>query len=181
MNLLRNYLGTLLNLIDNNQLNIAVIKNFPFFHYEQEKLNFAHNPFSKIKQYDNNPLKITSYQYDIVVNGYELASGSIRNNDRQSLINNFKLIGYSEKLIKEKFNGILKALSYGAPQHGGAAIGIERLLMLILDEENIRHVTAFPCNTKGLCPFFNYPSSINKQELDILNISKYSQLIIKIS
>ena len=165
-------LGDLLNLRDPNILYFNWITGFPFYEINDEgKLDFGHNPFSMpnggmeaLKNKD--PLDIESYQYDLTLNGFELASGSIRNHEPETLVKAFELIGYGRDEVIKKFGGMYNAFHYGAPPHGGWAIGLDRLLMLLLDEANIRDVYAFPLNSNGVDMLMNAPSEIDTKQLN---------------
>lgn len=165
-------LGDLLNLRDPNILYFNWITGFPFYEINDEgKLDFGHNPFSMpnggmeaLKNKD--PLDIESYQYDLTLNGFELASGSIRNHEPETLVKAFEIIGYGRDEVIKKFGGMYNAFHYGAPPHGGWAIGLDRLLMLLLDEANIRDVYAFPLNSNGVDILMNAPSEIDTKQLD---------------
>ncbi len=170
-------LGRDLELIDNNKLAFIWITGFPFYEINEEtgELDFGHNPFSMpkggIKAFEtDDPLKIESYQYDLALNGYEILSGSIRNHDPKILLKAFETIGYSEKEILEKFAGLYNAFQYGAPPHGGWAIGLDRLFMVLIDEPNIRDIYAFPKNSKGVDLVMNAPSRVDKADLDVVHI-----------
>ena len=172
----RTKLADMLGLIDKDSLCFAWITGFPFYEKNNEgKLDFGHNPFSMpkggLESIKNKPaLEIESYQYDLVLNGYELASGSIRNHDPETLVAVFEKIGYSKKEILNKFGCLYNAFKYGAPPHGGWAIGIDRLLMILLDEDNIRDVYAFPKNSNGVDLLMNAPSKVSDQQLKDVGI-----------
>jgi len=175
---IRTYLGKKLDLIDPNKLELCIIKDFPMFTYDDEKkkLEFCHNPFSLphhgIKDYETDDvLKILAYQYDFVCNGYEMASGAIRNHDLDSLVKGFETIGYQREEVAQKFRSIYSAFQYGCPPHGGMAPGIDRILMLILDEPNLREVQAFPTSASGIDMLMNSPSEITSTQLQELGIS----------
>ncbi|SVC07221.1 uncharacterized protein METZ01_LOCUS260075, partial [marine metagenome] len=136
----------------------------------------SHNPFSMpqgdIKKLDfNNPLNIKAYQYDIVCNGVELSSGAIRNHIPELMYKLFSIVGYDKKQVDEKFSGMINALSYGAPPHGGIAPGIDRIVMLLADEKNIREVTMFPMNQNAQDLMMNAPSEASFDQLKELNLS----------
>ena len=167
-----------LNLIILDRFEFCWITDFPMYQYneDEKKLEFSHNPFSmpqvdhdKFDQLD--PLSILAYQYDLVCNGSELSSGAIRNHMPKMMYKVFSKVGYSEKDVKNKFGGMIKALSYGAPPHGGIAPGIDRIVMLLANEENIREVTLFPLNQNAEDLLMNAPSELNKKQLKDLNIS----------
>ena len=128
-------------------------------------------PQIDIKKFDNeDPLKIIAYQYDLVCNGYELSSGAIRNHIPQYLYKIFGKAGYSKEMIEKNFSGMIKALSYGAPPHGGMAPGIDRIVMLLANQKNIREVTLFPMNQNAQDLLMDAPSEISEKQLKELNI-----------
>ncbi len=171
-----------LNLIDNSSFNFCWIIDFPMFHYDEKekKIDFSHNPFSmpqtEIGDFDKtDPLKILAYQYDLVCNGYELSSGAIRNHITEYLFKVFNKVGYSKDMVEKNFSGMIKALSYGAPPHGGMAPGIDRIVMLLANQKNIREVTLFPLNQNAQDLLMDAPSDISDKqlkELSIKNIKK---------
>ena len=171
-----------LKLIDNSLFNFCWIVDFPMFHYDEKekKIDFSHNPFSmpqtKIENFDKtDPLEILAFQYDLVCNGYELSSGAIRNHITEYLFKVFSKVGYSKEMVEKNFSGMIKALSYGAPPHGGMAPGIDRIVMLLANQKNIREVTLFPLNQNAQDLLMDAPSDIpDKQlkELCIKNIKK---------
>lgn len=169
---LRLLLGDILNLRDPNKLCFLWVTGFPFYEINDEgKLDFGHNPFSMPKGgrealEKQDPLEIESYQYDLVLNGYELASGSIRNHEPETLVKAFEKIGYGREEVLKKFGGLFNAFHYGAPPHGGWAIGLDRLLMLLLDEPNIRDIYAFPLNSNAQDVMMNAPSELSQKQLD---------------
>tara|TARA_Y100001970_G_scaffold199774_1_gene242989 strand:- start:592 stop:1053 length:462 start_codon:yes stop_codon:yes gene_type:complete len=143
---------------------------------DDNKINFSHNPFSmpqgEIDKIDfKNPLNIKAYQYDIVCNGVELSSGAIRNHRPELMYKLFSIAGYNKEQVDEKFSGMINALSYGAPPHGGIAPGIDRIVMLLADEKNIREVTMFPMNQNAQDLMMNAPSTIDEEQLKELGLS----------
>jgi aspartyl-tRNA synthetase len=157
---------------ENENFHIVFVKDFPFFEWnaEENKWEFTHNPFSMPKTENLKEENIYAYQYDMVLNGYELASGSVRNYKPNLLIEAFKKCGYLEEDVKKKFCSLINAFQYGVPPHAGAAIGIDRLIMILLNAKNTREVIAFPLNTNGVCPMMNAPSEIDEKLLKDLNI-----------
>ena len=140
------------------------------------KIKFSHNPFSMpqgdlTEENFKNPLDILAYQYDIVCNGIELSSGAIRNHKPELMYKLFSIAGYDKKQVDEDFSGMINALSYGAPPHGGIAPGIDRIVMLLANEKNIREVTMFPMNQNAQDLMMNAPSDVNPNQLKELNIS----------
>jgi aspartyl-tRNA synthetase len=140
-----------------------------------KKIIFSHNPFSMpqgdIKNLDlSKPLQIKAYQYDIVCNGIELSSGAIRNHIPELMYKLFSVAGYDKKTVDVKFSGMINALSYGAPPHGGIAPGIDRIIMLLAGEKNIREVTMFPMNQNAQDLMMNAPSEVDEEQLKELNL-----------
>ena len=143
---------------------------------QTKKIKFSHNPFSmpqgNIDKLNlKKPLDILAYQYDIVCNGIELSSGAIRNHVPELMYKLFAIAGYEKKQVDEKFSGMINALSYGAPPHGGIAPGIDRIIMLLASEKNIREVTMFPMNQNAEDLMMNAPSEIDEDQLKELNLS----------
>ena len=174
--MIRTELGKKLDLIDNNKYEFCIINDMPMFEYDDEnkKYDFAHNPFSMpkegIKSYDQNIEDILAYQFDFVCNGFEMSSGAVRNHDLPCLIKGFNLVGYSEETIKEKFKSLYTAFQYGVPPHAGMAPGIDRIIMLLRDESNLREVQAFPPNVGGIDNMMGSPSEITEQQLREVHI-----------
>jgi len=167
-----------LNLVDENSFAFCWIVDYPMFEKNEQsnKIEFSHNPFSmpqgNIKEIDfKNPLKILAYQYDIVCNGIELSSGAIRNHIPELMYKLFSIAGYSKEDVNNKFSGMINALSYGAPPHGGIAPGIDRIVMLLANEKNIREVTMFPMNQNAQDLMMNAPSEVDESQLKELNLS----------
>ena len=174
---IRNELGRKCNLIAKDTLEFCIVNDFPMFEYDYEakKYNFAHNPFSlpknNLKHYENTDLEnIVAYQFDFVCNGNEMASGAIRNNNLELLKEGFEIVGYQKDEIEKRFASIFTAFKYGCPPHGGMAPGIDRIIMLLLDEENLREVQAFPTSASGADLMMGSPSELTKVQLDELNI-----------
>ena len=167
-----------LDLIDENIFAFCWIVDYPMFEKNEitNKIEFSHNPFSMpqgdIKNIDfDNPLKIKAYQYDIVCNGIELSSGAIRNHVPELMYKLFSIAGYQKKHVDEKFSGMINALSYGAPPHGGIAPGIDRIVMLLANEKNIREVTMFPMNQNAQDLMMNAPSDVSENQLKELGLA----------
>jgi len=173
----RNYLGTLLKLTNPNDLSFVWVTGFPFYEINDEgKLDFGHNPFSMPKGGSagldaKDPLTIESLQYDLTLNGFELASGSIRNHEPETMVKAFEKVGYGRDEVIKKFGGLFNAFHFGAPPHGGWAIGLDRLLMLLLDESNIRDIYAFPLSSNGVDVLMNAPSTVDQKQLDDVGLS----------
>ncbi len=166
-----------LNLIQKNQFQFCWIIDYPLYQFneEEKKIDFSHNPFSMPKvsyeEFDKiDPLKILAEQYDLVCNGVELSSGAIRNHLPKMFYKVFSKVGYSKKDVDSKFGGMIKALSYGAPPHGGLAPGIDRIVMLLANVENIREITLFPLNQNAQDLLMDAPSEAADQQLKELNI-----------
>ena len=176
--LARNKIAENLNLIDENIFAFCWIVDYPMFETDihTNKIKFSHNPFS-MPQGDiekinfSEPLKIKAFQYDIVCNGIELSSGAIRNHIPELMYKLFNIAGYDKKQVDEKFSGMINALSYGAPPHGGIAPGIDRIVMLLANEKNIREVTMFPMNQNAQDLMMNAPSDVKEEQLKELNLS----------
>jgi aspartyl-tRNA synthetase len=166
-----------LELIKDNVFEFCWVTDYPMFEYNEidKKIDFSHNPFSMpqtpmdlIDKTD--PLELLAYQYDIVCNGIELSSGAIRNHVPELMYKLFKIAGYSKEVVDNKFSGMINALSYGAPPHGGIAPGIDRIIMLLAGEKNIREVTMFPLNQNAQDLMMNAPSDVSEKQLKELNI-----------
>ena len=175
--LIRNELGRKMNLIDNNKLELCIINDFPMFEFDEQtkKWEFCHNPFSLphggIKDYEEkDPGEILAYQFDFVCNGNEMASGAIRNHDLDSLAKGFEIVGYSREEVENRFKSIFTAFKYGCPPDGGMAPGIDRLIMLIQDEPNLREVQAFPTSASGADLMMGSPATLMPIQLKELGI-----------
>ena len=173
----RNKIAKDLDLIDENTFAFCWIVDYPMFEIDEKtkKITFSHNPFSmpqgKEKDLDfSKPLEMKAYQYDIVCNGVELSSGAIRNHKPDLMYKLFSIAGYTKKDVDKKFVGMINALSYGAPPHGGIAPGIDRIVMLLANEKNIREVTLFPMNQNAQDLMMNSPSEANEEQLKELNL-----------
>ena len=174
---IRDYLGKKMDLIDPDRLELCIINDFPMFEYDEQKKkwDFCHNPFSLphggIEDYDTkDPSEILAYQYDFVCNGNEMASGAIRNHDLNSLAKGFEIVGYTREEVENRFKSIFTAFKYGCPPHGGMAPGIDRIIMLIQDEPNLREVQAFPPNASGQDLMMGSPSELTSEQLEELGI-----------
>jgi aspartyl-tRNA synthetase len=176
--LARDKIANDLNLIDSNVFAFCWVVDYPMFEKDEltNKIEFSHNPFSMPQGETNEinfdkPLDILAYQYDIVCNGVELSSGAIRNHIPDLMYKLFSIAGYKKEVVDEKFSGMINALSYGAPPHGGIAPGIDRIVMLLANEKNIREVTMFPMNQNAQDLMMNAPSDVSEKQLKELNIS----------
>ncbi len=166
-----------LKIIDKNSFKFCWITDYPMYEFDEKekRIDFSHNPFSMpqldIKDFEKtDPLKILAYQYDLVCNGYELSSGAIRNHIPEYLYKVFSKVGYSKESVEKNFSGMIKALSYGAPPHGGMAPGIDRIVMLLANQKNIREVTLFPLNQNAEDLLMDAPSEATEKQLKELNI-----------
>ena len=167
-----------LDLIDEEVFAFCWIVDYPMFERDETtgKVEFSHNPFSMPQgdlneNFFKNPLDILAYQYDIVCNGIELSSGAIRNHKPELMYKLFSIAGYNKTKVDEKFSGMINALSYGAPPHGGIAPGIDRIVMLLANEKNIREVTMFPMNQNAQDLMMNAPSEVNEEQLKELGLA----------
>ena len=178
LSLARTKIAEELNLIKDDHFAFCWIVDYPIFELDEltKKIKFSHNPFSMpqgdIHNLDlSKPLSLKAYQYDIVCNGIELSSGAIRNHIPELMYKLFDIAGYSKKDVENKFSGMINALSYGAPPHGGIAPGIDRIVMLLAHEKNIREVTMFPMNQNAQDLMMNAPSEIEESQLKELSLS----------
>ncbi len=175
--MIRTYLGNRLELIDKNKYEFCIINNFPMFEYDEDthKYEFCHNPFSMphdgIKGLENSNIEdILAYQYDFVCNGNEMASGAVRNYDIKCLEKVFSVVGYDKSVLETRFASLYNAFQFGAPPHAGMAPGIDRILMLLKDEPNLREVQAFPMSVSGQDMMMNSPSEVTEQQLREVHI-----------
>ena len=169
---IRTALGERLDLIEKNSFKFCYINDFPMYEYDKEtkKMEFTHNPFSMpqggleaLETMD--PEEILAYQYDIVCNGVELSSGAVRNHDMKIMVKAFEIAGYTEEDLKEKFGALYNAFQFGAPPHAGMAPGVDRMIMLLRNEENIREVIPFPMNGNAQDLMCGAPSEVTEQQL----------------
>ncbi len=174
---IRTYLGEKLDLIDKNKYHFCIINNFPMFEYNEEegKYDFGHNPFSMpqggLEALEKEKIDdILAYQFDFVCNGYEMASGAVRNHDIECLEKAFSMVGYSKDVVKERFSSLYNAFKYGCPPHAGMAPGIDRMIMLLRDEQNLREVQAFPMSVSGEDKMMGCPSTVSEQQLREVHI-----------
>ncbi len=169
-------LGKRLDLLEKNVYKFCLITEFPMYELSDEgTIDFNHNPFSMPKGgmdalLNENPLDIVAYQFDVVCNGYEMASGAVRNHDPELMVKAFEIAGYTEKDVETRFGALYKAFQYGTPPHAGAAPGLDRMIMLIADSQNIREVIAFPKNKKARDVLMNAPSVVTEDQLKDVHI-----------
>ena len=174
--LVRIELGNRLDLIEKGVYKFCFIVDFPMYELSDEgTIDFSHNPFSMpqggLEALENkDPLDILAYQYDLVCNGYEMASGAVRNHNPEIMIKAFEIAGYSENDVKERFGALYNAFQYGTPPHAGAAPGVDRMVMLIADSQNIREIIAFPKNKKAKDLLMKAPSQVSEQQLKDVHI-----------
>ncbi len=173
----RTRVGRELNLIDENRFELAWIVDFPMFEWneDEKKVDFSHNPFSMPQGgldalNSQDPLTIKAFQYDIACNGYELASGGIRNHKPEAMVKAFEIAGYGEETVVERFGGMYRAFQYGAPPHGGMAAGVDRIIMLLAGEQNLREVALFPMNQRAEDLLMGAPSEASNKQLRELHL-----------
>ena len=178
---LRNEFATFFNLKNNDEVALAWVVDFPFYEFDEKnkKVDFGHNPFSMPKggvetlrnvETDAEKLAIKADQYDMVMNGYEICSGAVRNHNPEVMYEAFGLLGYDKKYVEAKFGAMLNAFKFGAPPHAGCAFGLDRIFMILMDEENIREVVAFPKNGSGVDVMMSSPSIVDENQLKELKI-----------
>jgi aspartyl-tRNA synthetase len=175
--LARTKLGEELNLIDKERFELAWIVDFPMYEYNEDdkKIDFSHNPFSMPQGgldalLGQDPLTIKAFQYDITCNGYEIASGGIRNHRPEAMVKAFEIAGYGEKDVVERFGGMYRAFQYGAPPHGGMAAGVDRIVMLLCGTTNLREISLFPMNQRAEDLLMGAPSDVTPKQLRELHI-----------
>ena len=175
--LIRTELGKRLNLIDSNRFEFCIVNDFPIFEYnaEEKKWDFSHNPFSMpqggIKALDTDDYEtVLGYQYDFVCNGNEMSSGAVRNHDVKCLEKTFSIVGYDKTVLETRFRSLYNAFQYGVPPHAGMAPGIDRIVMLLLEESNLREVQAFPMSVSGQDLMMGCPSEVTEQQLREVHI-----------
>jgi len=173
----RTRVGTELGLVDEDRFALCWIVDFPFYEWneDEKRLDFAHNPFSMpqggLEALNGaDPLSIKAYQYDLVCNGYEIASGSIRNQSPDTMVRAFELVGLTQADVEERFGGLYRAFQYGAPPHGGMAAGVDRIVMLLCGAENLREITLFPMNQRAEDLLMGAPSDATPKQLRELHI-----------
>ncbi len=178
---LRNEFADFFNLKDENKVALAWVVDFPFYEFDEKnnKVDFGHNPFSMPKggvealrnaETDAEKLAIKADQYDMVMNGYEICSGAVRNHNPEVMHEAFGLLGYDKKYVEEKFGAMLNAFKFGAPPHAGCAFGLDRIFMILMNEDNIREVVAFPKNGSGVDVMMSSPSFVDEGQLKELKI-----------
>lgn len=178
---LRNEFADFFNLKDENKVALAWIVDFPFYEFDEKnrKVDFGHNPFSMPKggvealrnaKTDAEKLAIKADQYDMVMNGYEICSGAVRNHNPEVMYEAFGLLGYDKKYVESKFGAMLNAFKFGAPPHAGCAFGLDRIFMILMNEDNIREVVAFPKNGSGVDVMMSSPSAVDDVQLKELKI-----------
>ena len=183
-------IGEEMNITDKDRFELCWIVDFPMYEWDEEhkKVEFGHNPFSmpqggldalNAASTDEEYLAIKAYQYDIVCNGYELGSGAVRNHRADIMTKAFEIAGYGNEVVEEKFGGMLNAFKYGAPPHGGCALGVERIVMLLADQENIREVTMFPMNQQAEDLLLDAPANASPEQLKEIHIKLAPPIVEK--
>ena len=174
---IRNELGSRLDLLEKDAYRFCYINDFPMYEIDEEtgKLGFTHNPFSMPQGglealNEKDPLDILAYQYDIVCNGVELSSGAVRNHDMEIMEKAFDIAGYDKETLKDKFGALYNAFQFGAPPHAGMAPGVDRMIMLLRNEENIREIIAFPMSGTAQDLMCGAPNEITEQQLREVHI-----------
>jgi len=175
--LARTRAGEQLDVIDKDRFDLCWIVDFPFYEWDEDekKLDFSHNPFSMPQGglealQSADPLSLKAYQYDVVCNGYEIASGSIRNHKPETMVAAFEKVGLSQADVEERFGGLYRAFQYGAPPHGGAAFGVDRIVMLLCGTQNLREITLFPMNQRAEDLLMGAPSPASLKQMRELHI-----------
>ena len=174
---IRNELGERLDLIEKNAYRFCYVNDFPMYELDEEtkQIGFTHNPFSMPQGglealNTKDPLDILAYQYDIVCNGVELSSGAVRNHDMDIMVKAFEIAGYDEETLKSKFGALYNAFQFGAPPHAGMAPGVDRMIMLLRNEENIREIIAFPMSGTAQDLMCGAPNEVTEQQLREVHI-----------
>jgi len=178
---LRNEFADFFNLKDENKVALAWVVDFPFYEYDEKnkKVDFGHNPFSMPKggvetlrqaDTDDKKLEIVADQYDMVMNGYEICSGAVRNHSPEVMYEAFMALGYDKSYVEAKFGAMLSAFKFGAPPHAGCAFGLDRIFMILMNEDNIREVVAFPKNGSGVDVMMSSPSVVEEAQLKELGL-----------
>ena len=169
--------GEELNLVDRDRFELCWIVDFPFFEWseEEKKIDFAHNPFSMPQGgidalNEQDPLTIKAFQYDMVCNGFEIASGGIRNHLPETMVKAFEMVGFDRATVEERFGGLYRAFQYGAPPHGGMAFGIDRVVMLLTGAKNLREISLFPMNQQAQDLLMGSPSEATPAQLRELHL-----------
>ena len=170
-------LGQDLNLVDKDRFELAWVVDFPMYEWNEEEktIEFCHNPFSMPQGglealHTQEPLTIKAFQYDIACNGYEIASGGIRNHRPEAMVKAFEIAGYGEETVMERFGGMYRAFHYGAPPHGGMAAGVDRIIMLLAGEQNLREVALFPMNQRAEDILMGAPAAATPKQLRELHL-----------
>ena len=173
----RNKLGKDLDLLEKDVYRFCWVVDYPMFELDEQtgKVQFSHNPFSMPQGgmdalVEKDPLEVLAYQYDLVCNGEELSSGAIRNHRPEIMYKAFEISGYTKAEVDEQFSGMISAFRYGAPPHGGIAPGLDRIVMLLADVENLREIVAFPMNQKAQEPMMDSPRAVSQRQLEELHI-----------